>query len=103
MIYTEEPTANDPLQGTLNLVLNKLCGGRTALAVDRRVGHFTLTKLYTLCSLYRKLAMASDLIQEQNRLSGNAMGGSVMEFFSVRQLMESEYAWRGTYVQIGSN
>jgi hypothetical protein len=46
-------TAKESLQG--------LSGGRTALPGDR-VARYTLTKLYPLCSLDRKLAMGSDLI-----------------------------------------
>mmetsp|Transcript_436 Transcript_436/g.647 ORF Transcript_436/g.647 Transcript_436/m.647 type:complete len:711 (-) Transcript_436:65-2197(-) len=89
----EGPTSKDPFHKALKVLLRKLSGSWTSLALDR-VGHHTVIKLYKMCPLEGKLAIASELVKDKNRLSGNAIGRSVSEICSLRQLTEGEDAWR---------
>ena len=89
----EGPTSKDPFHKALKVFLRKLSGSWTSLALDR-VGHHTVIKLYKLCSLEGKLAIAAELVKDKNRLSGNAIGRSVSDICYLRQLAEGEDAWR---------
>jgi len=64
-----------------------------SLSVER-VGHHTVKKLFrSLQSLDDKAELSDELASGMNRLSGNAMGRSVMDACFVREYCEGEKAW----------
>lgn len=80
-------------KATKNLLSN-LSGRWVALSTER-VGHHTVKKLFcALADMDDKAALAVELAQGTNRLSGNAMGRSVMEECCLKDFMEGEEAWK---------
>jgi len=89
----EGPTNQEPFRTATKNLLKKLSGSWTSLAIDR-VGHHTVTKLFTSLPVEDKLLLASELVREKNRLGGNSIGRVVMDTCALHKLVESEDAWR---------
>uniref|UniRef100_A0A7S1YX12 Nucleolar protein 9 n=1 Tax=Ditylum brightwellii TaxID=49249 RepID=A0A7S1YX12_9STRA len=82
-----------PFSNAIQQLFRKLNGRLVSLSVER-VGHHTVKKLFrSLQSLDDKAELSDELASGMNRLSGNAMGRSVMDACFVREYCEGEKAW----------
>lgn len=92
----EGPTNQTPFTKAMKTLCKKLSGHWTTLAVER-VGHHTVKKMFMkLKSLEDKKVIVAELSASINRLSGNAMGRSIINDCAVREYMEGEEIWKNT-------
>lgn len=77
----------------LEKLREKMSGRWVALSCDR-VGQHVVKKIFLALPNQERVKLAEELSHAVPRMSGNAMGRSVMEVCAVREFNEGEEAWR---------
>jgi len=91
----EGPTDQAPFSKATKELSQKLAGQFVALSVER-VGQHTVKKIFLKLQLDGKVQISSELSKGINRLSGNAMGRSIISECFVKDYMESEDVWKSS-------
>lgn len=86
--------------GAAKVLYSKVTDNWVSLATDR-VGHHTVKKLFSaLPRIDDKSKLVDELARGGNRMNGNTMGRSVVEFCSVNEYKENPKSWRKKVVKM---
>jgi len=98
----EGPKTEKVFLKAMKALLTKLNGRWIALASDR-VGHHCVIKLFKALDFQDKIIMVSELSRGHYRLTGSAMGRSVIENCAITAFLEGENVWEDTIRKLQNN